>query len=104
MSNMQVANEILAQLGGRRFTMMTGAKNLLGGDNFLQFDLPRGSTNKATKCRVTLDASDTYTVTFYKWNARTLELTTLSEDAGIYCDMLQEIFTAKTGMYTRLAA
>ena len=104
MTNMQVANEILAQLGGRRFTMMTGAKNILGGEDFLQFDLPRGCANKATKCRVTLDASDTYTVTFYKWNARALDLTTLSEQSGIYCDMLQEIFTAQTGLYTRLAA
>ena len=99
-----VANEILAQLGGRRFTAMTGAKSLVGSDEYLQFDLPRGCANKATKCRVTLDANDTYTVTFYKWNARKFDLTTISEQSGIYCDMLRSVFTEATGMLTSLAA
>ena len=99
-----VANEILAQLGGRRFSAMTGAKNFVGSDTYLQFDLPRGCANKASKCRVTLDANDTYSVTFYKWNARKLEMTTLGETVGVYCDSLRAVFTSATGMLTSLAA
>lgn len=100
----EVANTILAQLGGRRFIAMTGTKNFVGSDTYLQFDLPRGCANKATKCRVTLDANDTYTVTFYKWNARKLDMATVGEQTGIYCDMLRNVFTEATGMLTSLAA
>lgn len=100
----EVANTILAQLGGRRFIAMTGTKNFVGSDTYLQFDLPRGCANKATKCRVTLDADDTYTVEFFKWNARKLEMPTVGETSGVYCDMLQSVFTDATGMFTSLAA
>ena len=33
MSNMTVAKTILEQLGGNKFRMMTGAKNLAGDEN-----------------------------------------------------------------------
>lgn len=96
---MTVANTILAQLGGNRFLAMTGAKNLLDGGNHLQFDLPRGfSTNKATKCRVTLTDCDTYRVAFYKWNARKLEAVLVGEDDGVYAEDLRRIFTDRTGL------
>ena len=36
----QVAETILAQLGGRKFQVMTGAKYFLGGADYLQFKLP----------------------------------------------------------------
>lgn len=41
---MEVANEILRQLGGDRFVIMTGAKMILGGSDFLQFGMPRALT------------------------------------------------------------
>lgn len=94
-----IAQTILTQLGGSRFIAMTGAKNLLNGGDYLQFDLPRGfATNKANKCRVTLNASDTYTLTFYKWNARKLELTVISEAPDLYADNLRSAFTNATGL------
>lgn len=96
---MTVAETILAQLGGRRFLVMTGAKNLLAGDSSLNFDLPGGSAkNKATKVRVTLTARDDYTVEFYSWNARALDLKALAKVDGIYCDNLREVFTDATGL------
>lgn len=99
MTDMTVANAILAQLGGSRFLAMTGAKNLVGEKDCLAFKLPRGfASNKATHCRITLDASDTYTVEFLKWNARKLDMATLSSEAGIYCDMLRRTFTEATGL------
>ena len=42
---MEVAREILKQLGGNKFRMMTGAKNLVAGDNFLAMRIGRNSSN-----------------------------------------------------------
>lgn len=97
---MQIANTILAQLGGNRFTAMTGAKNLVGGASSLQFDIGRGATNKANKVRVTLGADDLYTVEFFHYRA--LNLRTISKREGVYADNLREVFTSETGMETSL--
>ena len=43
---MAVADIILKQLGGSRFTSMTGAKNLVGDTNSLAFKLPKAVKNK----------------------------------------------------------
>lgn len=102
MSN-QVAQIILQQLGGRRFLVMTGAKNLLNGGDYVQFDVQAGLVKgKANKVRVTLDQDDTYTVTTMKYSRKTLTCSTVSELSGVYCDMLQEVFTSVTGLDTRL--
>ena len=99
MTDLTVANTILAQLGGRRFLAMTGAKDIVGGEASLQFKLPRGfAKNKATHARVTLDASDTYTLAFFKWNARALDMATLSSESGIYAEDLRRFFTEATGL------
>lgn len=97
---MQVAKTILAQLGNNRFVAMTGAKNLVGGENSLSFSLPRGAKNGINKVKITLDPSDTYTVEFFKY--RNFDLKLISESDNVYCDMLQEIFTNHTGLYTKL--
>ncbi len=60
-----IAQTILAQLGGNRFVVMTGAKQLVDTGNGLQFSIGRGATNKANKVRVTLDTTDTYVVEFF---------------------------------------
>lgn len=100
---MNVALTILEQLGGGRFICMTNAKNLVRSENALQFDLSKKDTkNKATRCVVTLDATDTYTVSFYQWNARKLEMKQISSTSGVYADMLREIFTSETGLYCTL--
>lgn len=96
-----VAETILAQLGGNRFIAMTGAKNLLNGGDYLQFDLGRGAINKATKCRVSLVA-DVYTLTFYKWNRKQMTADNVGEFAGVYADNLRQVFTRETGFYTSL--
>lgn len=99
---MTVAKIILSQLGGNRFVAMTGSKNFIDGGDSLQFDIGRGATNKANKCRVTLTADDLYTVEFFKWNARKLEMTSVGKVTGVYNDMLRETFTSHTGFYTSL--
>ena len=97
-----VAQTILAQLGGRKFIAMTGAKNLINEGNGLTCKIGRNGKG-VTHFRVTLDLSDTYKVEFFKWNARALELKLLTEFEGVYCDQLRELFTAQTGLYTSLA-
>jgi hypothetical protein len=96
---MQVAQTILQQLGGRRFLAMTGAKFLVGGDNFLMFKLPRAKDG-INKVRITLNASDTYDLDFFRLRGTKVSQVAHVED--IYNDQLQEIFTQHTGLYTSL--
>jgi hypothetical protein len=97
MSNLQTATTILSQLGGRRFIAMTGAKNFVGDASTLMFSVPAGKVNKV---RVTLDASDTYTVEFYK--VRGVDVAKRASHSGVYFDQLRAIFEAETGLRTSL--
>ena len=65
-ADLTVAQTILAQLGGRRFLAMTGAKNLVGSADTLAFRLPTNfATNKANICRITLNGLDLYDLDLY---------------------------------------
>lgn len=99
MSDLVVANEIRRQLGGRLFSVMTGCKNFVGGDNYLLFSIPRNNSG-ANKCRITLNTMDTYDVEFL--NANINRTVVKKEFNDVYCDQLQEIFTEATGLYTRM--
>ncbi len=97
-----VANTILDQLGGRRFLVMTGAKNLVGSANSLSMRI--NSTNSDGKrvnvLSVTLDPSDTYTVTASYLRAN--RLTEVATASDIYNDSLRDVFERFTGLYTSL--
>lgn len=99
-TDMTVSKEILAQLGGGRFIMMTGAKNFVGSNDTLSFQIPL--SRGINRVSITLDCNDTYRVTFDKFNARKLQMITVNTTNGIYCDQLQELFTEQTGLYTKL--
>ena len=111
MSDITVANTIYQQLGAGRFTAMTGAKNFVYDNNSLRMTLPK-NMSKANRLTITLNWDDTYTMRFWKYtagrlNKKTFEwipekITEIKEINGVYCDMLQEILTETTGMYTRL--
>lgn len=109
-----VAQTIYEQLGGGRFTVMTGAKYFVSDGNKLRFRIGKNES-KANKVVIALEADDTYTMTFSKFTPYSCKLGSdgtlkerqesdkiIAEHKGIYCDMLQEIFTQVTGMYTRL--
>jgi hypothetical protein len=96
-----IAKTILAQLGGNRFVAMTGSKDFVATENGLTFKLAK-VYNGISHVNVTLDCDDTYRVTFNKWNARRLQHAIVATHAGIYCDMLQDLFTNETGLYTTL--
>ncbi len=98
---MQVAKEILNQLGGNKFLAMTGAHSLWYDKNTLGMKL-RNTTNKAKGLTIELKSDDTYTMKFYSQNAKTFEVKVVGQFEGVYCDMLQEIFTNETGLYTSL--
>lgn len=97
--NIEVANTMIAQLGGNRFKVMTGAKNFTAGDNTLTFKV--GSNAKGvTHVRVTLTPMDDYRMEFLAVRGTTVK--TKSTEDGVYCDTLAKTFTANTGMYTSL--
>lgn len=99
----QVARTILEQLGGNRFVAMTGARNFLGIEKGLSFQLPGGGGRvKAgvNNVQVILAADDTYKMYFSRRRGSSFK--TVASHEGIYCDQLQEIFTKETGLYTSL--
>lgn len=96
MSHLAVANEIRNQLGGMAFAMM-GAKNLAGGDNFLQFSIG-DNEKKISKICIRLDPSDTYTVSFYDRRGNIKH-----ESNDVYCDMLHDVIEENTGLYLSFA-
>lgn len=97
---MHIAQTILAHLGGNKFAAMTGAKQLVAGENFLQFSIGRGAINKANKVKIILGADDLYTVEF--WKLRGVNCDRISSTDGVYADRLAAVFTEATGFDTRL--
>lgn len=104
----EVANEIIRQMGGRRFIAMTGARDMMALDSGLRFRLPGGggyTKNGINKVEIDLQPDDTYTIRFCKINFTNridLQTKTVSEFYGIYNDQLQKLFTAETGLDTHL--
>lgn len=102
-TDMTVANTILAQYGGGAFVFITGAKNLNGSENSLTFRIP-DAKNKIITVVTTLMPSDTYKVEYL--NCRMTEkgpkreVVSVHED--VYSDQLQDIFERETGLYTTL--
>lgn len=99
--NLQIAETIRRQLGANRFTAMTGARDFYAIESGLQFRLPSNFARDGINCvRVTLDASDTYSVRFIKTRGMSVkECGTLS---GIYADQLRRVFTERTGLETSI--
>jgi hypothetical protein len=99
---MEVANTILEQLGGRRFLTMTGAYSLTGSADTLGMRLPQNATKgKVGGVRITLDPSDTYTVVAFRLRGA-LDVVESYRMSGVYADMLRDVFTEATGLYTSL--
>lgn len=100
-----IAETILQQLGGNRFAVMTGSKNFMRIAHGLIFDLSRNMTS-ANCCEITLNGLDLYDIKFYlrRQNHKTWDVTkkVIREYYDVYAEMLPEIFTETTGMYTRL--
>jgi hypothetical protein len=99
MSNLTVAKIILSQLGGNKFVAMTGAKNLAGDEKSLSMRIGRNSSN-SNYMKITLNSMDMYDIRFsriVKYQEKNIK-----EYNNVFNDMLTDIFTKHTGMYTRL--
>ena len=96
---MKVAQTILTQLGGNRFIAMTGSKQFIAGENFLRMRLSRNKSG-ANMLKINLNSLDTYDLEFIKVSKN--DFKTIKTVHGVYNDMLQDIFTSETGLYTKL--
>ena len=106
-----IAETILQQLGGNRFVAMTGAKSFYTNGNDLCFRFGRNKT-KANAVRIEYDyGMDLYKMEFiYQTNDRLGknyefikgQKKVLKTYNDVYCDMLEELFSEYTGLYTRL--
>ena len=100
-----IAKTILQQIGGKRFTDMTGSRDFIDMGNGLRMSLARNKTS-ANRLDIIYDAgADLYNMRFYSktFSKKTFECRTkdIAVHEGVYFDMLEEIFTMVTGLYTR---
>jgi len=93
------AAELLKQLGGNKFIMMTGAKNFVVGPKGAGFKIGRNSKG-INYVRIDLDGRDLYNMEFIQ--LRGVNMKVKSKETGVYFDQLQKLFTKNTGMYTSL--
>lgn len=111
--------EIISQIGGHRFLAMTGSKILHYGYNdkgyvYIMMKLIRNKS-KANHLKIQLNGFDLYDMEFIKIGKKlnkeyslagikvyddTREV--IAEYNDCYNDMLEDIFTSVTGLYTRL--
>ena len=100
----QVAKIILQQIGGRRFVAMTGSHDFINLGNGLRMSLSRNKTSANRLEIIYNGGADLYNVRFYRQsiNHKTFEVTIkdIKTIDGVYCDMLEDIFTDVTGLYT----
>lgn len=111
MAGIEIANTIIAQLGGSKFTAMTGSKNFAAIKNGVTMNLARNISG-ANRLEITLNAGDTYDMRFYRYTRGRMNLKTFTTSpdkikeiksySDIYADQLQGIFTDVTGMDTHL--
>lgn len=99
MTDLTVANTILAQLGGSRFSMFTGAKGFVGSADALSFRIGGGAKAGINGVRVVLTPLDVYNVSFLR--IRGTKVATVATVEGVYCDQLQDVFLTHTGFATR---
>ena len=97
--DMNIAETILKQLGGRRFAVMTGSKNFIAGKNSLSMKLARNKSS-ANYLRITLNGKDLYDMEFI--SIRGVNMTTKCIKNDLYNDQLQNMFESVTGFYTTL--
>ena len=71
-----IATTIYNQLGGHKFVVMTGAKNMIAIENGLRFNIGQNGS-KANTVKVILNGDDTYTMQFIKQGREVNEYTIL---------------------------
>ena len=92
------------QVDGRSVAAMAGSRGLIGWRNGLQMGLERKKPPaNRWKWRVA-ENTNTYTMYFYRQSMTKhfdIKVKEIAKYEGVYFDMLQDIFTQVTGLYTR---
>lgn len=94
---MTTANEILNQLGGKKFISMTGATCYSDGNTLVSKF--KGS-KVANIMYITLNENDLYNVKICKFKGT--DIRTVKEVNGAYNDMLKPLFEETTGLRASL--
>lgn len=98
---MNIATNILEQLGGKRFIAMTGASCLADYGDALSFMLPsRFALQDINFVKIRLTAADLYDLEFGQIRGTSYQVFDVREDLG--WEDLQPVFTAVTGLDTHL--
>lgn len=101
MADKTVAAEIMRQLGGGRFILMTGARHFVADDDYsLSFKIPRSNGIQAVTIK--LNGGDTYDMEFCKINKTPPYRHIVATEQDVYFDELQKVFTHHTGLATSL--
>ncbi len=91
-----IAATILQQIGGKRFMVMTGSHDFINLGNGLRMSLSRNKTS-ANRLEIL------YNMRFYRqsFSRKTFEvkIKDIKTYEGVYCDMLEDIFSDVTGMH-----
>jgi hypothetical protein len=100
-----VIKELIKSLGGNRFFAMTGTQPKFrstkdNGDVETIFKLKRNLSKCNYMKIIYRRCSDLYDMEFIKVNGTEIHI--LKEYKGVYCDMLTNIFSKTTEMYTQL--
>lgn len=98
MTAQEKAETIAAQLGGvGRLQAFVGAHDFVhDAKGSLTFKF-RGS-RRANAVTVEIEPTDTYKVTFWRWNRRSLKWKRVAEFTDIYAEQLPEVFETFTGL------
>lgn len=100
-AELTVPQTIANQIGNRAFVMM-GARELLADDRTLYFRVGKNAKG-VNKVSVTLDWTDTYTVTFFRQSgAPMFAVRTVSEVSMVYAEDLRRVLESGTGLYLSL--
>jgi hypothetical protein len=96
-----IATNILEQLGGKRFIAMTGACCLADYGDALSFKLPgRFALGSINFVKIRLNAVDLYDLEFGEIRGTSYRV--LEALSDIDCERLQPVFTDVTGLDTHL--
>jgi hypothetical protein len=96
-----VAETIFKQLGGRRFSVTTGATDFTGSPVALSFRLPGGCPKGINGVRIAYD-QDLYAIEFWRLAERFDDRVLVQKSEDIGADDLCRIFTEATGLETDL--
>lgn len=97
MTDKTIAIEILKQLGGQKFIVMTGARNFYAFNSGMGFKVSGTMTKKRINwIKIKLNSLDTYDIEFISCWGDKLKL--VDKANGVYCDMLRGIIADRTGL------